>query len=529
MNHLNYPHLRQRLVSKLGAVSGALVILLLSSIAFAGPRDAAWKQVEEAATKGLPKTAIERLEPIITGALADKSYAEAAKAIARRIVLEGEVQGGKPEEMIVRMQAELEKAPAPMKPVMEALLAHQVWQYFQQNRWRFQQRTQTTVAPGPDIQSWDLARILAEIDRHFTAALADEAVLKASPIGDWDDLIEKGSVPDAYRPTLFDFLAYDALQFYQAGEHGAVAAEDAFGLDTAGPIFGNVAAFTRWHPESREGNSPTLKAIRLYQALLEFHRNDADRSAFLDADLARLEFGGNSAQGEAREDRYQAVLNRFIEAARAHEVSSRALAMLAARLDNEGERTEAHKLARRGYEAFPASAGGAMCFNLIQRIEARSARLETERVWNAPWPTLNLTYRNVTKVYFRAVAVDYPRYIEQLNWESGRSSREVVDQLLTKEPALAWDAPLPATADFKERTERLPAPTSLKPGFYFIVASHEPTFRELGGQVGFTTVWVSDLALVTRTRADGLPQGGLVLKANTGEPVAGATHAQGLV
>jgi len=523
MNHLNSPSLRRRSALKLGAVSGSLIILLLASVGFAGPRDAAWKQVEEAATKGLPKTAIERLEPIITGALADKSYAEAAKAIARRIALEGEIQGGKPEEMIVRMQAELQKAPAAMKPVMEALLAHQYWQYFQQNRWRFQQRTQTAVTPGPDFQSWNLARILAEIDRHFTAALAAEAVLKATPIGDWDDLIEKGSVPDSYRPTLFDFLAYDALQFYQAGEQGAVVAEGEFELDAAAPIFGDVAAFTQWRPEAREGISPTLKAIRLYQALLDFHRKDADRSAFLDADLARLEFGGNSAQGEGKDIRYRAALQRFIDASRAHEVSSRALAMLATRLDNEGDRAEAHELARRGYEAFPASAGGALCFNLIQRIEARSARLDTERVWNAPWPTLNVTYRNVTRVYFRAVAVDYPRYIEQLNWASGRSDRDVVDQLLTKEPALAWDAALPATTDFKERTERLPAPTSLKPGFYFIVASHEPTFRELGGQVGFTTVWVSDLALVIRTRGDELPPGGLVLEANSGEPVASAT------
>src|SRR5690606_29397276 len=143
-------------------------------------------------------------------------YPEAIKAIGRRIAPGGQAQSRKPEENLRRLQAELEKVAAAMRPEMEAILAHWYWQYFQQNRGRFYQRTQTAAAPGEDLQTWDLARILAEIDRHFTAALADEATLKKTPIGDYDELLEKGSAPDGYRPTLFDFIAYEALEFYQA-------------------------------------------------------------------------------------------------------------------------------------------------------------------------------------------------------------------------------------------------------------------------------------------------------------------------
>jgi len=39
----------------------------------ASPRDAQWKQVEEAIRKGLPKTAITNLEPIIQSALKDRA------------------------------------------------------------------------------------------------------------------------------------------------------------------------------------------------------------------------------------------------------------------------------------------------------------------------------------------------------------------------------------------------------------------------------------------------------------------------
>src|SRR5262245_61217770 len=116
---------------------GSLLCLLITPVIFAGPRDAEWKKVQEAINQGLPRTAITNLEPIIEAALKDKAYAEAVKAIGRKIVLEGQVQGNKPEEKIVRLQAEIAKAPAEMVPVLETLLAHWYWQYFQQNRWRF--------------------------------------------------------------------------------------------------------------------------------------------------------------------------------------------------------------------------------------------------------------------------------------------------------------------------------------------------------------------------------------------------------
>ena len=52
----------------------------------------------------------------------DKAHAEAVKAIGQKIALEGNIQGNKPEEKITRMQAEIEKAPKDMAPMMHALL-----------------------------------------------------------------------------------------------------------------------------------------------------------------------------------------------------------------------------------------------------------------------------------------------------------------------------------------------------------------------------------------------------------------------
>src|SRR6266480_3937532 len=152
-----------------------LTFTLNVSISFASSRDAQWKEVEEAVIKGLPKTAIEKLEPIIQGALKDKAWGEATKAIARRIVLEGNIQGNKPEEKIARLEAEIAKAPKEIAPLLDTLKPNGNWHYFQNNRWRFMQRTQSAQAPGNDFTTWDLPRLFAEIDKQFQKAMVNAA------------------------------------------------------------------------------------------------------------------------------------------------------------------------------------------------------------------------------------------------------------------------------------------------------------------------------------------------------------------
>src|SRR5205814_7079116 len=141
----------------------------------------------EAIQKGLPKTAIENLDPIIQGALKDKAWGEATKAIARKIVLEGNIQGNKAEEKIMRMEAEIGKAPKEIVPLLDTILANWYWHYFQNNRWRFMQRTATAEAPGKDFTTWDLPRLFAVIDRQFSKALSASGQLKKTPVAAYDD------------------------------------------------------------------------------------------------------------------------------------------------------------------------------------------------------------------------------------------------------------------------------------------------------------------------------------------------------
>ena len=151
---------------------------------------------------------------------------------------------------------------------MNAILAHWYWHYFQQNRWRFMQRTATGVSPGDDIQTWDLPRIFAEIDKTFEKALVDEKELKATPVAKYDILLEKGTIPDKFRPTLFDFLAFDAMSFYASAEQAGAKPQDSFELMADSPIFDSVDEFLKWEPKTTDADNRTVKGIKLFQKLL---------------------------------------------------------------------------------------------------------------------------------------------------------------------------------------------------------------------------------------------------------------------
>jgi hypothetical protein len=336
-------------------IMALLFAVIMQIPVFAGPRDGQWKTVQEAVNKGLPQTVITNLESIIAATMKEKAYAEATKAIGERIALEGSLQGNKPEERIVLLEAEIARAPAEMKPVLQTLLAHWYWSYFEQNRWRIMQRTQTAEPPGKDFTTWDLPRLFAEIDKNFQAALAADKILKATPIAAWDGLLEKGTMPDSFRPTLYDFLAHEALEFYTSGEQAGAKAEGEFELQADSPIFDGPEKFLQWNLTNPA--TPPEKAIVLYQNLLNFHQADQDRSAFGDADLELLVWGWNTATGEEKNARFKNALKDFIAKWSDHSLAAMASWNLARVVMDEGDWVEARKIALQAKSAHPGTHG----------------------------------------------------------------------------------------------------------------------------------------------------------------------------
>jgi hypothetical protein len=246
------------------------------------PHQAEWQLITKAISEGKPKTGSELLAGIERSAIEDKQWDEVARAIATRVLLENSDRPGDDPQRLIDLDAAMEAAPAQTRGALQAIQANWTWNFFQMNRWRFAQRTSQVKSDGErdlsEINSWDLRQIVLEIHNQFEKALSDDGGLKGLPVEDWAMLIEAGSMGDAYRPTLWDVVARDAIAFHQTGERGLVAPEDAFELEASSPALQDVNAFRAWKPVQAEANddsvtdkdSPVLRVISLYQQILDF-------------------------------------------------------------------------------------------------------------------------------------------------------------------------------------------------------------------------------------------------------------------
>ena len=478
-----------------------------------GPRAEAWKKIQTALDERKPKTALAALAGVEQAAIAEQAWAEAARAIATRVLAETGDRPGDDPERVILLAAEIAKAPPETRGVLEAIRANWTWGYYQENQWRYRDRTQggANADDLASIREWDLPTIVAEIRKQFTAAVGEpgspkQKSLQALPIGQWDALIPKGSMPDAYRPTVWDVVIRDALEFASSGERGLMAPEDAFELDADSPALGTLEEFLAWdvvHDETiTDRDSPLVEAAALYRNLIEFHAGDADPSALLSADLDRILWASNAAVGEGLGDRKEAALRAFIERAGDHETAALATFHLASLIHGRGDFAAARELAATAAAAHPESHGGAQCANLVARIEAKELSLSTERAWAAPFPAIRVTYRNLATVHLRVAKADWLGRLKAGKPHAGWLDDQDRAAILALPAIREHVADLPATADYQSRSEEIPVEAALdaatlEPGAYWVIASHAADFGGKDNVVAVTMVWVTRLAIVT--------------------------------
>src|SRR5581483_8283364 len=183
----------------------------------------------------------------------------------------------------------------------------------------------------------------------------------------------------------------------------------------------------------------------------------ADKTAFLDADLFRLQFAYNQSVGEHKAARYKTALFEFADAHPRHELSATALYRAAQVIHDEGEYAEARKVAERAVKAFPESRGGKLAYNLIRQIEAKEVNIQTERVWADPLPVVRVRYRNITRVHFRLYKSDWVGRLGGNRYRPEHLTEQDKAAFLAQRPDAMFAADLPATADYHERTHDVPA------------------------------------------------------------------------
>ena len=117
-----------------------------------------WKKIDDLITKKkLPKTALTEVKKIYALAKKEKQDAQVIKAVVYMIGLQKETREENETAGIQEIEKEIGVAKEPVVSIFNSLLADVYLNYFQQNRWRLYDRTETKQFKKEDIKTWTVA------------------------------------------------------------------------------------------------------------------------------------------------------------------------------------------------------------------------------------------------------------------------------------------------------------------------------------------------------------------------------------
>ena len=249
-----------------------------------------WKTVEHFEKDGLPKSALKVVEDIAKKAKIDSNSPQIVKALMFKskyaLTLEEDAQLN----IVNDFKEEISKSEFPTKNILESVLANLYWQYFNQNRYKFYNRTNTEEkVDAEDFRTWDLQTLFDEVQTHFRNSLESGLLLQQQKLSGFDDILNTQKDSKIFRPTLFDFLNHNALVFYKTDENSITKPAYKFEIDDP-EFLGDANTFSKLKIESKDSTSLQLHALKIYQDLIQFHLKDDNPTALADVNIERLLF-----------------------------------------------------------------------------------------------------------------------------------------------------------------------------------------------------------------------------------------------
>jgi hypothetical protein len=498
---------------------------------FTGDYSDQWKKVDSLEQKGLYKSALDEVNNIFEKAKAVENSPEIVKAVLYKLKLSDYLR----EENLVMSITEVDSLAAvsnfPTKQILYSISAEAYARFYNQNRWKFINRTETKGIVLNDIRTWDLTTINRKIRENYDLSLTEINRLQKSALIDFKAMLNFYGESSLQRPTLYDFIAHRALNFYQNTELSLPTAEKPFVISSNSYFAANREFLEASNPTNDSISfSNDWQALKLLRELTAFHLNDKTPEALFDVELIRLNFVYTKSMNDTKADSYEAALRRLIETYSSNAIRTEAQYKLANLFSTQGneysiespenrwKKQEAHNLCEKAIASFPESYGAGLCKNLLQSIEFKDIDFTTEKAYSS---TANkrilVSYKNVDELYFRLIKTD-PSFDKTYN-----SNREEEIKRLLKLPVeKAWTVQLHETADFQYHKTEFLLPT-LGLGHYSLIASTKADFDLDTNSISYNHFYVSDLAFLFNSSSTEATNTIYVTNRETGAPIKNAT------
>ncbi|MDY0152902.1 MAG: MG2 domain-containing protein, partial [Candidatus Cloacimonas sp.] len=499
--------------------------------------DSAWKEIDKLQNAGLPKSMAVKVDSLYAFAVKENKVDQQIRALIYQLKIQQQIEEFSAQKAIDKVKTQLDTAVYPASAIMHSMLAQLYWSYYQSNRWRFSQRSETVNFKLDDIATWDLKTISKETINEYQISLQKPAELQKQSIADYPAFVTQGSKDHRLlRPTLYDFLAYRALEFYQNDESGLTLPFEEFSI-TDTKYFQSAAGFAKMTICTPDSLSLKYQAALLYQDLISFHLQDNDPSALVVANLERLEFMYNNCWLPQPEQYYEAALRLEISRYEAYEVSAYASFKLAALYNSFAGKynadisetyrwfyKDAADICQQAADKHPDSFGGQSCKALMQNIRLQDIKLTAESyvITDAPIKVL-LSAKNLSGVKLSIYRIPQASmkgeyYNENSSWY--QDDYKKIKAMQRKKPLWTKTYEITNEGDYRSHSYELPL-NSLPTGRYIIIASNIAEKDIADDKIsGYCFILSTGISYVSASNATNTM---LLTNRKTGEPIEAAS------
>ncbi|MGA2822682.1 MAG: alpha-2-macroglobulin family protein, partial [Bacteroidales bacterium] len=479
-----------------------------------------WKKVDSLSNLGLPKSALIIVNKIYDQAKKEKNDPQYIKAVIFRLKLKADYREDAVAASIKEIQTEIKESHEPARQILNSILAEIYQTYYQNNRYRFQNRTQVLNNTSDSIQTWDLKTLTRKTVKTYLLSLQNPALLQSLPIGNFDDILIK---PDShgkkevklieksktgYRPKLYDFLCWRVLDYFTGNESLDKVSAESFSLDQSS-YFRQAHEFTVLKLELPLDSSSFLAySLKMYHDLSIFHSTDKDPRALIDEEIHRFQFLKENSIINRKDSLYLDALKKLEQTYLLFPYSTDVSYAIAVFFKEQGSQyhpaesqkykwdlKEAFEYCNLAIKRFPESTGASNCKLLADEIEKSAFQVHAEYAVIPQKPSLGMIeFRNLKTLYFRLAKSDPDVDREKT---MNRSREELISYYTSLAFQKNWSLDLPNDGDFQSHSMEIRIP-ELPVGFYILIASSDPDFKDATQVISWVSFFSTQISYISQ-------------------------------
>ncbi|TKG97227.1 alpha-2-macroglobulin [Puteibacter caeruleilacunae] len=492
--------------------------------------DKLWNEVEGLELEGKFKSANVVVDKILSKAKRAKETQQITKSFIYKskftLLLEEEAH----ERVINELEATIKESAFPTNVLLESVYAGFLQQYLSRNRFKIQKRTKVEGALGSDdFEKWDLNTLVEQIALHYRLSLANSDKLKELPITDFKELLTDSKTSHKFRPTLFDFLAHRAKDFYKEKKWYLDMPKKPFFINDP-VVFAPTKKFAEALFATQDSIYSNRNTLKIFQQLESFHE-ETNTMAYVDVALERLKFARDKAIIENKDDLYLDALIDLAKRLEGDEGSAIVNYNIAkfyydasqqrnAKFDKKLKdyRIKAVEICSDVVDAYPNSDGGLLCEVLKNKIQRKSVSIMTEMYVAPDNPFLaNVTFMGVDDLYVSAYKIPF-NYFEREKHNKRDSLIKVV--INNHKPIVTRSYKLQTKKDYYKYTTEVDF-SGLSKGYYLILSSKTEKIKSMQEIFNHATLTVSNLSMISINRKKDYAI--KLLERETGKPLDNVT------